>query len=54
MSQAMGGGQQQRAPAPSQPLFQGEQPSIAGGMGAGAPNNNAVLAAIARRRQRGI
>ncbi|MEW6022861.1 MAG: hypothetical protein AB1807_12045 [Pseudomonadota bacterium] len=54
MSQAMGGGQQQRAPAPGQPLFQGEQPSIAGGMGARGSNNNAVLAAIARSRARGI
>ncbi len=54
MNQAMGGGQQQRPAPQGQPLFQGEQPSIAGGMGAPAQNNNAVLAAIARRRQRGF
>lgn len=53
MSQAMGGGQQQRAPAPGQPLFQGEQPSIAGGMGSRASNNNEVLTRLARLRQRG-
>ena len=54
MNQAMGGNQQQRPAPQGQPLFQGEQPSIAGGMGAAGSNNNAVLAAIARRRARGI
>lgn len=54
MNQAMGGNQQQRPAPQGQPLFQGEQPSIAGGMGASGSSNNAVLAAIARRRQRGI
>lgn len=54
MNQAMGGGQQQRPAPQGQPLFQGEQPSIASGMGASGSNNNAVLAAIARRRQRGL
>ncbi len=53
VNRAMGGEQApQQAPMP-RPIFQGEAPSIAGGMGAPARNNNAVLAAIARRRQRG-
>lgn len=53
VSRAMGAGQQQQAPAP-RPVFQGEQPSIASGMSAPTQNNNAVLAAIARRRARGF
>jgi len=54
VNKAMGGGQApQQAPAP-RPIFTGEAPQIAGAMGAPAQtNNNAVLAAIARRRQRG-
>lgn len=54
-NRAMGGGQpQHQAPAP-RPVFQGEQAPIASSTGGQpAPNQNAVLAAIARRRQRGF
>jgi len=53
VSNAAGGNQPQRqAPAP-RPVYQGEQAPIAP-QGRSAPNQNAVLAAIARRRQRGF
>lgn len=53
MNNAMGGNQ---APPPgpaARPAFQGQRPPIAP-QGPAPSNNNAVLAAIARRRQRGI
>jgi len=53
VNRAMGGGQPQRQAPAGRPIFTGEAPQIAGGMGAPARGNNAVLAAIARRRQRG-
>lgn len=57
VNRAMGGGQPPMQAPAGRPVFQGEQPQISssmGGMGGGqpAPDQNAVLAAIARRRQR--
>lgn len=57
VNRAMGGGQPPMQAPAARPVFQGEQPQISssmGGMGGGqpAPDQNAVLAAIARRRQR--
>jgi hypothetical protein len=59
VNQAMGGQQMQPAPPPPppRPYFSGDAPSFAQAAGAGmqpAPNQNAILAAIARRRQRGF
>jgi len=51
VNNAAGGNQPQMAPPP-RPVFGGEAPQIAP-QGQAAPNQNAVLAAIARRRQRG-
>lgn len=53
MNKAMGGGQQQRQAPASRPVFQGEQAPISQ-PGQPGQNQNAVLAAIARRRQRGF
>jgi hypothetical protein len=59
VNRAMGGGQPPMQAPAGRPVFQGEAPQISssmGGMGGGqqAPDQNAVLAAIARRRQRGF
>lgn len=53
VNQAMGGGQPTRGAPAARPVFQGPAPQIAPQAPA-AQNNNAVLAAIARRRQRGF
>lgn len=53
VNKAMGGEQPQRRAPQGRPIFQGEPAPIA--PAASAPrNNNAVLAAIARQRQRGF
>jgi hypothetical protein len=55
VNRAMGGGQPQHQAPAGRPVFQGEQAPIASSMGGQPPpNQNAVLAAIARRRQRGF
>ena len=53
VNKAMGGGQAPMQAPAGRPVFQGEAPQISSSMGAPAPDQNAVLAAIARRRQRG-
>ncbi|MDN4061134.1 hypothetical protein QPK31_23220 [Massilia sp. YIM B02769] len=53
VNKAMGGEQPQRRAPQGRPIFQGEAAPIAPTAPA-ASNNNAVLAAIARRRQRGF
>lgn len=56
VNKAMGGDQAPMQAPAGRPVFQGEAPQISsslGDMGGPAPNQNAVLAAIARRRQRG-
>ena len=53
VNNAMGGNQPQAQAPMGRPVFQGEAPQISTGMAQPARDQNAVLAAIARRRQRG-